>query len=119
MTAKRIIAGEVLKYRNGLRISGHYETRFAGSSYFALTLPTQTPFAKLAVRGECGLIPGSRRLITAFLLFHFLRAEFLNVTLLELMNDLANSSPYLSIVDVLPGLQYRDIFCIFRGGGLV
>ena len=39
MTAKRIISGEVLKYRNGLRISGDYETRFAGSSYFALTVP--------------------------------------------------------------------------------
>ena len=39
MTAKRIISGEVLKYRNGLRISGDYETRFTDSSYFALTVP--------------------------------------------------------------------------------
>ena len=39
MTAKRIISGEVLKYRNGLGVSGDYETRFASASYFALTMP--------------------------------------------------------------------------------
>ena len=39
MTVKRIISGEVLKYRNGLRISGDYETRSTGASYFALTVP--------------------------------------------------------------------------------
>ena len=38
MTIKRIISGEVLKYRNGLRIRGDYETRSASASYFALTL---------------------------------------------------------------------------------
>ncbi len=39
ITAKRIISGGVSKYRNGLRISGDYETHFTGSSYFALTVP--------------------------------------------------------------------------------
>jgi len=41
MTVKRIISGEVLKYRNGLRISGDYETRSTGASHFALTVPRQ------------------------------------------------------------------------------
>ena len=40
MTAKRIISGEDLKYRNGLRISGDYETRSAGASLFSLTVPS-------------------------------------------------------------------------------
>jgi len=40
MTAKRIISGEVLKYRNGLGISGGYETRFTSASLFTLTVPT-------------------------------------------------------------------------------
>jgi hypothetical protein len=40
MTAKRIISGEVLKYRNGLGISGDYETRSVSASHFALTMPS-------------------------------------------------------------------------------
>jgi NAD(P)-dependent dehydrogenase (short-subunit alcohol dehydrogenase family) len=39
MTAKRIISGEVLKYRNGLGIRGDYETHFASASHFTLTMP--------------------------------------------------------------------------------
>jgi hypothetical protein len=41
MTAKRIISGEVLKYRNELHISGDYKTRFASASFFALTMPAR------------------------------------------------------------------------------
>ena len=40
MTAKRMISGEVLKYRNGSGISGDYETRIVSASHFALTMPT-------------------------------------------------------------------------------
>ena len=39
MTARRMISGEVLKYRNEFLIHRHYETCFAGSSQFALTRP--------------------------------------------------------------------------------
>ena len=39
MTAKRMISGDVLKYRNGFFIRGRYETCFQRSSNFALTLP--------------------------------------------------------------------------------
>ncbi len=39
MTAKRMISGDVLKYRNGFFIPGRYETCFRCSSNFALTLP--------------------------------------------------------------------------------
>ena len=39
ITARRITAGNVLKYRNGFLIRGRYETRFRRSSNFALTLP--------------------------------------------------------------------------------
>ena len=39
MTAKRMISGEVLKQRNGLRIRRGYETLFIGSSQFTLTPP--------------------------------------------------------------------------------
>ena len=45
MTAKRIISGEVLNYRNGLGISEDYGTRFASASHFTLTMP-------LVVRGD-------------------------------------------------------------------
>jgi len=55
MTAKRIISGEVVKYRNGLGISGDYETRFASASHFTLTMPrivllVSAPRAALAVQ---------------------------------------------------------------------
>ncbi len=39
MTAKRMVSSEILIYRNGLCVSGNYETRFGGSSYFTLTVP--------------------------------------------------------------------------------
>ena len=49
MTVKRIISGEVLKYRNGLRISGDYETRSTGASYFALTVPPPVVFRRFPI----------------------------------------------------------------------
>ncbi len=39
MTARRMISGEVLKYRNGCLIHGRYETNLADSSQFILTPP--------------------------------------------------------------------------------
>ena len=39
MTARRMISGEVLKYRNEFLIHRRYGTCFAGSSQFALTRP--------------------------------------------------------------------------------
>ena len=39
MTVKRIISGEVLKYRTGLGICGDYETRSTGANYYTLTVP--------------------------------------------------------------------------------
>jgi hypothetical protein len=39
ITARRMISGEVLKYRNGLRIGKGYETGIRRSSDFPLTLP--------------------------------------------------------------------------------
>ena len=41
MTAKRMISGDVLKYRNGFFIPRRYETCFRRSSNFALTLPRE------------------------------------------------------------------------------
>ena len=49
MSAKRIISSEVLKYRNGLGISGDYETRFASASHFALTVPLEVFMHLVAV----------------------------------------------------------------------
>jgi len=49
MTVKRIISGEVLKYRSGLYISGDYETRTAGASYFALTVPPHEYSGRAAI----------------------------------------------------------------------
>jgi hypothetical protein len=34
-----MMSGEVLKYRNGVGISGDFETRFTSASHFALTIP--------------------------------------------------------------------------------
>ena len=39
ITAKRMISGDVLKYRKGLLIRECYETAIFGSSEFPLTLP--------------------------------------------------------------------------------
>jgi hypothetical protein len=39
ITAKRMISGDVLKYRNGFLIRECYETAISGSSEFLLTLP--------------------------------------------------------------------------------
>jgi hypothetical protein len=39
MTAKRMISGEVLKYRNGFFIPGGYGMPHPGSSRFSLTKP--------------------------------------------------------------------------------
>ena len=51
MTAKRMISGDVLKYRNGFLIRRGYETRLSGSSEFCLTVP---------FREVRGLNPGNR-----------------------------------------------------------
>ena len=42
ITAKRMISGDVLKYRKGLLIRECYENAIFGSSEFPLTLPFQT-----------------------------------------------------------------------------
>jgi hypothetical protein len=39
ITAKRMISGDVLKYRHGFLIRECYETAISGSSEFPLTLP--------------------------------------------------------------------------------
>jgi len=39
ITARRMISGDVLKYRNGFLIHRRYETRRADSSQFTLTPP--------------------------------------------------------------------------------
>jgi transposase len=51
ITARRMISGEVLKYRNGLRIGKGYETGIRRSSDFPLTLPTITFTAGLRLNG--------------------------------------------------------------------
>jgi hypothetical protein len=39
ITVRRIISGELLKYRNGFRVAGDNGTRLSGSSRFSLIMP--------------------------------------------------------------------------------
>jgi len=39
ITAKRMVSGDVLKYRNGFCVKKRYETRVAASSQIPLTRP--------------------------------------------------------------------------------
>ena len=55
MTARRMISGEVLKYRNGSLINRRYETRVANTSAFPLTLPATAYPASSSSNPKLGL----------------------------------------------------------------
>jgi endonuclease YncB( thermonuclease family) len=57
MTARRMISGEVLKYRNEFLIHGRYETRFTNSSEFCLTMPRYPNGVRTRISGVKGQRP--------------------------------------------------------------
>jgi hypothetical protein len=57
MTARRMISGEVLKYRNEFLIHGRYETRFTNSSKFCLTMPRYPNGVRARISGVKGQRP--------------------------------------------------------------